>query len=211
VQQVFDIVKEYEPINPQSGILLFNQAHLEICSKVKLYPDASFTQTFTSGTGEYALADNVISMWTGTYYAGANSYNPLKQTNVDSLVADYGPDWRAYPASTPYAFYEDGGQIGFFPVPNVTSTGGYPCAVFSYAQAHTLALSDTLPTQINTPYPWVYYICRIQCVKNGHAEKMPQYDAMYKAAQEELATYIYRRTPKDRPRALFNIPFTRGA
>ena len=210
VQTVIEIIQEHEDIANLRALELLNEAHLFMLGRHHLVPDVTINITLTNGVGEYALPDNIISIWDAAYYSDANTHFPLRPTNIDTLYNTYGANWQLISPGQPWGFYERGGNIGLFPPPNATSAGGYPTVTLYCTQSATLGLGDTLPTTINTVYPWVYRVLIKQSPVTA-PEKVAYYEQRFVKAERELTEYIYRRVARDRPRLAMKVPRLRRA
>jgi hypothetical protein len=210
VQNVIEVVAEHEQIDRDRAVDLFNEAHVEIIRNCHLIPDTTTTITLTSGTQEYALPDSCVRVWDAAYYSTSTNWVSLEQTNVDTLFNDYGPGWQLQSAGTPWSFFERGGNIGFMPAPNVTSTGGYPSVTLFYTNYTALSFYDKLPTTIMSMYPWVYFICSKQAVVTA-PDKVPMYHNLYEQEMKRMQEGIYGRVARDRPRVGLKIPRIRRA
>lgn len=211
VQRVLDLAKQIEPMDPKTALEQLNIAHCTIATYVKMYPETQLAVSLVANQMMYSLSASVGSIWSATLFTGANSYLALLPTNVDTLYNDVGPDWRQQTQGQPYLYFEEGGQLGIYPPPNQSTAGTYPNVTISYSAVAELTASDSLPSMVNTPYPWIYAMCAAQCVVNGRPEKKPEYDKLQDQAMQSLQTYIFRRTARDRNRFGLNVPMVRGA
>jgi hypothetical protein len=207
-QRVIELAQELAPMDPIRGLDLLNQAHLYITSQLHLIPDVTELITMVAGQAEYPLPDDVVAVWDAAYWAGGyvaagSNYKPLKQTNVDTLFEDSGPNWQLRPASTPWGYYERGGNIGFVFTPSVASD---QVQIF-YTPATTLGITDTLPTNISSPYAWVYHMCY-------RAAAMPDKAGFKQLFEDEihyLKEYILGRMGRDRARVSYRVRRVRKA
>ena len=215
VQQVIEIAKEHEDFDPQRALQLFNEAHVRILGECRLIPDTTTTVSLVAGQMEYAIANDVARIWDAIYYDSSNSFYPLKQTDESRLYyQEYGPGWEVVTPSKPTKYYERGGNIGLWPPPASSSTGGYPQVVLYYTQIDGLTLTSTLPSTINTVYPWVYYMCAKQAAtsdKPGWENNVLAYEKMFEKSLTDLKRWIYARTPRDKPILRYRTPRIRRA
>lgn len=197
--------------NPVRTLELINEAHLYIMGRCGLIPLTTVNINLTNGTQEYALADGIINIDDAVYYTSATSHFPLRPTNIDSLYEDYGPNWREnVSAGTPYAFYENGGNIGFVPAPGTTTSAGYPIVTLHVLQYTALALTDSLPSTINTVQPYVLYVARDYAMVK-EPDKMMYYSQAFEASVKNLQDFVWRRTKRDKPRVMHRVNRVRGA
>ncbi len=224
VSVVIDIANEHETISPLRAITLFNEAHHYICSQCKLYPTLTAQVNLTAGTAEYALSTvvpntpsgGILKIWEAYYYTSASSWTPIYPRNVDSLYADAGPGWELITQSTPYAFYERGGNIGFYPTPNISTSSSYPNVTLYYDTIPVLGEADSLPA-VDTIYPWVYYMCwlQVRAVADKPAAELDgsrkAYWEWFQESMKRLRESINGRVPRDKPRIAANVVQVRRA
>jgi len=210
-QNVIELVQEREPMDPIMAINLLNEAHLYITSQLHLVPDLTTTIALVSGQQEYSLPDGVVTMWDAAYWPNGISTTgnvPLRQTNVDTLFEDRGPNWQLQPAGQPWGYYERGGMIGFVPAPSA----GSPAVVqIFYTPATTLVPTSTLPTNIPSCYPWVYHVCRRQADLERDLSKRAYWEKVFQEEMHYLREYIMGRTGRDRARVSYRVKRVRRA
>lgn len=225
VSTIVDMASEHENMSPLRAIQLFNEAHHYICGQCKLYPTLTAPVSLVQGTQEYSLnsivpntpSGGILKIWQAFYYTSPGAWIPVYPKNVDTLYQDAGPGWELTSQSTPYAYYERGGNLGFYPTPNVTTgISGYPNVTIEYDTIPVLGESDSLPP-VDTVYPWVYYMCWLQV--RAQADKPAQnldlerkaYWEWFQESMKRLRESVYGRVPRDRPRVAFDIRQVRRA
>ena len=218
VSQVIDKAGEHERLDPYQALDLFNEAHHYICSQLHLYPIQYWQLSLVAGQAEYpwfnTASPNLLKTWQCNYFTGPNSWSPVRWTNVDTLIQDYGPGWNYVTSGTPSLYYERGGNIGFYPQPDTTTGAYYPYCSIEYDEIPILTMDDTLPP-VDTVYPWVYYICWLQVRADPNrsaAELDQEREAYWKWFQESmhrLRESVYGRVARDRARVGMRIPMPR--
>ncbi len=200
-----------EPMDVRQGLDLFNEANLEISSQVPITVQATSLIPVVQNQALYTMPDNMPSIESVSFFTSANSWVPLRPTNMDELYYDAGPDWQDAPMGTPIYYYDNGPNIGLFPKPSQNAVGSYPGIEVRFNQVDVMGANDTLPSNINTVYPWVYHMCRTQCAVNRHYEAEAFWDLKYKKALDVLQTFVYRRISKNKPQVIRNYRRVRGA
>lgn len=195
-------------IDPIAGLELLNEAHLYITTQLHLIPDATYLVTTVAGQQEYPLPDNVATIWDAAYWRGGfvasgSNYKPLKATNTDTLFEDRGPTWQLNQPGTPWGYYERGGNVGFVDAPSVS---GDQVQIF-YTQATTLTAQTQLPTNIPSPWAWIYHVC-------FRAAPMPLqagFDSLFQREMKLLREYVHGRIGRDRARVSYRVKRVRRA
>lgn len=224
VSQVIDIANRHETFDPLIAVELFNEAHHYICGQVKLYPTQTAPVSLVAGQEEYPLtsivpntpAGGILKIWQAWYYTGPGSWAPVYPKNVDSLYEDAGPGFNLVTTGQAYGYYERGGNLGFYPTPNMTTVNGYPNVTIQYDTIPVLGTSDFLPP-VDTIYPWVYYMCWMQV--RADADKSAddldkQKEAYWKwflDSMKKLRDSVNGRIARDKARVATNVRRPRRA
>jgi len=207
VTNLYTAAQTHFPDIPQAVFLsLLNDVHQEIIENVRLTPDVAVTVNLTAGQQEYALPDTVLRIWEAAYMSEAGDYQKLEQTNVDWL--DYNaPTWRNYPPSTPYRVYDRGGNIGFVPAPDTSTSGGYPIVtLYCYQTSDTpLGIEDSLPAMARTGNAWLYRVLERWC-DMYHQEQSQFFAGLSAREYERLISYSYGRMSRDKAAVQMRIP-----
>lgn len=195
-------------IDPIAGLELLNEAHLYITTQLHLVPDTTYLVTTVAGQQEYALPDSVATIWDCVYWfggfvSGGTNYQPLKATNPDTLFEDSGPAWQLQSPANPWGYYERGGNIGFVQAP---MTSGDQVQIF-YTPATTLTAQSSLPTNIPSPWAWIYHIC----YRAAPIPFQAGFDTLFQREMKLLREYVLGRMGRDRARVAYRVKRVRRA
>ena len=142
------------------ALSIVNLAYSDIVAKVRLYPTSALTIYPIANQQEYTLPSSIVRIWSARWWTSSTTSIPIMETSIDEL--DYeNPVWRSVsPSNQPYKYYEDGGQLGFFPAPSTTVASGYPCVILQTTLFTPYAtISDPLPTYLLNVDAWVWGVC----------------------------------------------------
>lgn len=180
-------------------------AHDEILRHTKLYPMEATTINVTSGTLEYAYDADAIRIWSAYWEPDSSTLNRdrLQECSIDALDADY-ESWRTE-TGTPRYYYDVGGYLGFYPVPNQTTSASYPRVKVWVSKKKTLGLSDSLPGQIDDPEPWIALICYRHATRY-YPQDAPARAAVAQAYIEDLKRYVNGVQARLKPSMKVNFP-----
>ena len=189
----------YNDVSDTEGLLLFNSAHAEIGRQVKLYPDEAVDlASLVAGTRGYAYSEDILHVWAAAYYTSASSYTALIQTSPDELDAMTNGEWRGESNGTPTHWYDEGPNIGLYPIPDTTTSGGYPLVRLYCQKRRVLTTGDSLPGMIGEATPWVDYMAYLWAERRHRDEKDARY-ADYKVSLARLKRHMLARAPRVKP------------
>jgi hypothetical protein len=116
----------------------------------------------------------------------------LDPTNVETLDI-VNPQWRSRSSGEPRQYYFTDGltgpKIGFFPKPNLTTTGGYPTITIYYLDCDILNSGSTVYDDMLSPMLYVHAICKRYAEDRGLEDlpiRMGLYDAEFDANEDYL-------------------------
>lgn len=216
VQQIVSAVQRRLPDAPsQTCVLLTNLVHRELLADIPELRLDSLTQNLTSGTGEYNIAEPVFQVLEAYYQTAANTSSQLSPITIEGLNAMV-PTWRTDATGTPLYFYLSSNQasansevIGLYPVPNTTTSAGYPILKMDISELESSDLTLTSTVFVTLQSPKVY----IEGVSYMLAEEIrPQvanaYKAEYMGEIEKARSYVRTRNEMAKNPGIHNI---RGA
>lgn len=147
---------------------LFNEAYKTVLASIKCRT-AEVILTLTAGTREYTLAE-VNQQVNFAYYEPSSNVSQsyqLQETNLDvrsitqkSWQSSGGTNGKPDSYYTTNVANSDGAiiKIGLDPVPDTTSSGGYPRVRLNVTQYSTLTGTETVPEGLKDDNPYLYYM-----------------------------------------------------
>lgn len=154
-------IRTFKGVTEDQALEYLQEVHTHILSNVRLNIE-TITINLTSGTGEYAIDDDILRVWTARYLVSATSQDVLNPTHVDELNKNHR-DWKVDSASTPNLYYVEGSNLGLYPVPDTTTSGGYPVVKCEVTRDQTLSISGTptvIPEFARRPQAWIMGACK---------------------------------------------------
>jgi hypothetical protein len=158
---VDQVVTKFRRIYPDCGSSrageIFADVHREILVRLRLR-EKTVSINLTDGTKEYDLGDTSLLVMGADYIKSATDgdFINLSPTSVDHLDYD-DPSWRArLGEGDPTQYYlrnvesNDTSKqvIGFLPIPDTTTSAGYPIVrVYCHVEG-TITTSETVPPQL---------------------------------------------------------------
>lgn len=181
-----------------NALIIMKDVHSSIVEQIDLYPVQTVDISLTSGTREYSLDPDIFQIKSGVYLTSASSYVPLWETSIDWL--DYNAkSWRMQGTGQPTKYYELGGNIGFYPTPNTTTSGGYPIARLTVKKRNAItSISDSLPSQIPNLDAYVYGAC-LRYAQMNQADSIQKFQQLYALALEDLRRFIDGKLLRQKP------------
>lgn len=165
--------------------------------------------TLVAGQEQYALNNDVVRVWTcryGTTNTTADATS-LTATTIDQLENE-NPDYKKS-RGTPAVFYVLGGEIGLFPVPDTSSSGGLPYLTMQVSRAPVMADGDSLPSHIDSIDAWKFGIAKDFSFETGDP-RLPYHEKAYYAALERLKRHTGQRAAKGGSQTVI-VPGGRGS
>lgn len=157
------VIAQFAYIFPDCDIAsdLFNDSYLEILGELEVR-NGTIEVLLTAETAEYDLDNSVVRVFEAYYQPSSDpsTWNVLKAISLQQMSATY-PGWRAYePSSQPWNYYLSTAKvgntskptIGFYPVPNTSSSGGFPRVQLFCTVHETLSGTDDIPPSIPDPH-----------------------------------------------------------
>jgi hypothetical protein len=181
---------------------VFADAHREINIRLRLR-ETVVSVNLTDGTQEYDLAATYQLIQSVVYYESATSYWVLEPTSIDHLdVLD--PTWRTRNTSTdegdPTMYYirqvvdtdTSKQNIGFLPIPDTTTSAGYPIVKVYSHQEGTITSSETLPSSLLSDQIYIYKMAEIYSAEHDLG-KNPYWFDLYEKEYQRNAIHIKNR------------------
>lgn len=146
--------RRYPGCDTTTAGLLFDKAYKRLLDKAGFRTrDVTFS-SLVDGTREYDWAEADLRVYFATYYVDADNFSILTPTDEDNL-RDVNPAWNADDSDTgtPTSFYiasrvdatsNKTGKlvIGFNPIPDTTTSAGYP-KVVCHCESHASISGNT--------------------------------------------------------------------
>jgi hypothetical protein len=147
----------------------FHTAHKELLDEAQVRNIPVTLGSLVDGTREYDWAEGNLKAWDAVYYDSSTSFKHLEHVTEDWLDI-YKPNWRAEAEEgDPDYYYITSSQdtdsakkvIGFYPIPDTTTSGGYPKVIVEATQFAELTTSETLPSTILHSQFHIYRVCEL--------------------------------------------------
>ena len=202
-------LKAFYPDAHPDALRLINEAHQSIVRECGLYPQTTVDVPLVAGAGEYVISPDVFRITSADMMDGPTSATHLYETSVSELDQT-SPTWRAQGASRPSRYYEDGGNLGFYPAPNLgTSLGGYPIVRLKALLRSSLATIDApLPDQIPSIQAWEWQVCFLWALRNED-KQVQKYASLARAALEDLKRFTQTKLARGKIRVVPTYPIPR--
>jgi hypothetical protein len=175
---------------------LLNLEHGELLAR---YPLRETTLDFTSivaDTPEYALAETAIRVDAAYYYSDADTPKQLEPLSVEEMDR-MDPGWRTRDSGTPTHYYISAsatstGNLGLYPVPDTTTSSGYPKVTLYIRQNQTLGLSDNIPNGMLNYDAYLAGIC-LRYAERRARDQVPFWQNRKDTARNQLEKYLAER------------------
>lgn len=203
---VTQVIDKFQRHYPECGDTrageVFADAHREINLRLRLR-ETVVSVNLTDGTQEYDLAATNQLIMSVVYYESATSYWVLDATTIDHLDT-LDPGWRLRITSDdegdPTQFYlrqvvdtDTSKQvIGFIPIPDTTTSAGYPIVKVYCHQEGTITASETLPASLLSDQIYIYKMCSIYAPEHS-PEKTGFWTALYEEEYQRNLIHIKNR------------------
>ena len=197
----------YQDAQPDA-LDLVNEAHQTIVRECGLYDSATLELQLVAGVGEYAISPDVFRITSATYMDSGTGYTPLWESSVSELDHTM-KTWRNQSPSRPYRYYSQGQKIGFYPVPNQTSLGGFPVVRMNVETLSRLtSMQSPLPPQVPNIDAWVWQVCFRWALRNGDDDQAKKYGALASNALEDLKSFTQSKLVRGKTRVtpVFPVP-----
>jgi len=192
-------------ITAADGLVLLNDVHNEILSRVNLQSDIETIATLSATTRLYDLTTTVKKVWWCRYQLSSteNDYVELKPTTVDTLEYENYVSNSGTPPSVYFTTHKSDGtmQIGIHPLPAATS-GSYPSLILRVTRATALTVSPDSDLPLGAPSfkAWWRGIVAYWDELKGHEEEGKSI-GLYNQAIQELLTWKQTQNAKVLPSA----------
>lgn len=168
---------------------LFDRAYKLVLKTLRVRGD-EIVVSLTSGTREYTIDSNILSIKNAYYQRSSNAGNwvnltPSSLDMMDALTSG----WRiAGYTSEPSSYYTNTAvngntsilKIGFYPIPQTTTSGGYPRVVLYVNDYADLGDSDTVPPMVLTDNVYLYYMAK-QWAERQDAPRVAYWSQLFDA------------------------------
>jgi len=201
-QLLAKFARHYPECGSTRASQIFDDAHREINIRLRLR-ETVVSVNLTDGTQEYDLAATYQLIHSVFFFESASSYWPLEATSIDHLdVLD--PYWRGRTESTdegdPTKYYirnttdSDTSKqvIGFLPIPDTTTSAGYPIVKVYAHQEGTLTTSETLPASLLSDQIYVYKMAEIFSAEHDF-KKVAYWSDLYEKEFQRNLIHIKNR------------------
>lgn len=147
----------YENCSAAKALILANIVHAELLNSED-FREVAIDVSLTDGTREYAPSGitSIMRVTRAYFRESATSDKELIPMTVQTMDDDF-PGWRVdTDEGDPIYFYwtnpssgdASSPKIGFHPIPDTTTSGGYPKVTLYTRQATSLDTSDEIPSQL---------------------------------------------------------------
>lgn len=209
-QDIVNRIRRHFPDVSETIVLeQLNEVHAELTRDIPLNRSSSTLTSLVDGTREYSLGATVARVWSA-HYATTSAEGlgrTLRPTNIEYLDEHRG-EWRNQGDAEPREFYIYAGNIGFYPTPPTTSSGGYPRVTLQVTTYDTIVVGTTMPTFTSSHEAWVMGTCeRLALERND--QRLPYFSQKAKLEKALLGDMVRGRNIKDQD--LIIPAFARGA
>ncbi len=197
---VSSVQRVYSNLITADVVGYLNEVRPDILRRLRLR-NTSQTVNLTAGTGEYAITTPMLGATSVEYRRSATDSDAriLDPTNLETLDIVH-PNWRNRESDEPRQYYFidglTGPKIGFFPEPDLTTTGGYPIITIRYLDCETLSSGSTIYDDILSPMLYVHNVCRRYAEDRG----LDDLALRFKLCDDEMKAnedYLKGRQTKD--------------
>ena len=197
---------------------LFNEAYKKVLKEIKVRT-AEVTLSLVAGQREYTISEVNQQVNFAIYKPSVTSsgWKQLKETSLDRLSV-IEPGWQSNSDSdsAPSRYYftavASGDtsilKIGLDPIPDTTTSGGYPCVVLNVTQNSTLTGSETVPEGLLNNDPYLFYMAYKYASRQDAVKKQYYYEEYVKALADNQE-FFEKKLVLDRP-FQFISPFARA-
>lgn len=196
-------------LSDTEALFHLNNAHTRILGTVPLSVETVSYSSLVDGTGEYTLDDTTLRVWSARYVRTSAEGNEkqLIPISVDELDVAKS-NWRAEGDAEPDYFYIRGQKIGFYPVPDDTTSGGYPKVDTEVTKYTTLTGASTMPAHAPTYEAWIYDVLfNVGLTRND--SRTPEWGRMREVALQTLLRQSHSRNSRLNPRIVPSLTIGR--
>lgn len=144
-----DAQRTFQDMPDATALTLVRDIDRRVLQRIPLYKTTEDI-TLVAGTREYALNEATVRVWHADYLESSTAEpEGLIATQIEWLNQNV-PGWRNTEEARPREYYTDYDlsdlKIGFNPIPETSSSGGYPTVRLYVSRIRLSAgLSDTVP------------------------------------------------------------------
>ena len=148
----------------------FNSVNEQLTLDCQLLPTSTLVQIpVVASQAIYTVDPTIKRIWSAYWQqsAGSNEF-VLIPTSQDRLDEEQ-PGWRDtqyFTAQSGY-YYNDGGNVGIYPLPQTSAVGGYPSLNLYVTKIPTLGPEDSLPSNVSRYEAWTYGICQLYAARHA--------------------------------------------
>lgn len=186
----------YPDLSQTLFLTLLNDVFQDLSIDIPLVQDTAVDISLTSGVQEYSLADPTFHVYEADYQSATSTFSTISPTTKDQLDERFA-GWRNNTTlGIPEYWYQHGGYVGFYPTPNVTTSGGIPQVVlYVSAQAQVLGISDSLPSPVRTMEAFLFgTLYRFALIL--HREDAQLWQELYQEHEGNLMAYMGSRSSR---------------
>lgn len=192
-QVITKFKRRFRDCEASYALTLFQEAHRRILKKTEVR-NTTRAISLTALTRQYDLDASVYKIHE-VYYersSSASDWKVLTETSIDRLI-ELSKGWRTTSSqSEPFWYYITSAtsgdsaknQIGFEPVPTVSTSGTYPRVVLYTTEYADLSGSETVPENLLDDDVYTDIMSEMYC-KDARG-RLEQYEFYQKAAAQSL-------------------------
>lgn len=179
---------------------LFFQAHREILLETRCREE-TISVSLTDGTRLYDLSSTALLVLGADYMTSATANpKPLQETHLDDLDEDSRGHRARLTEGTPSRYFlrhpSDSDtselQIGFDPIPDTTTSSGYPIVRVYAIKEADLTNFETVPPMLKSDEVYLSVMCRDYALEADH-QKYPFWHEVAKAHLAENVRFVRDR------------------
>lgn len=166
------------------ALTLFNRVHGDLLEMLPL----KVTQediTLTAADYEYSLNERTLKIWSADYLRSATDVKRLIEVDYERYNRET-PNWRVSPQGEPsqYSIWRSGVTLGLYcyPVPQTTTSGGYPIIRLDVSRTEELLSSEYTPVGLGSADIYFTGMCK----RYARIRKRDEYKFWSEQFTEEL-------------------------
>lgn len=187
------------------ALTLFNRVHSDLLEAIP-FKVTNEDISLTSGTYAYSINELTLKIWTYDYLTSATQGRRLVEYEHEAYNRDH-PNWKLTPSGTPssVSLWRSGSETTLFvhPIPNVTTSGGYPIIRCEVSRSESLATSDYTPKGLGSVDVYITGMAK----RYARYRKRDEYAFWSAQYQEELDRELktwQRRSVETKPQLIPN-------
>jgi len=190
----------------------------ELYGRLPIIRQTEVTLNVTDGTREYAFDVDVTAIQEIIYKPTADEtgWVVLSATNIDKLDAS-DPYWRTdLTEGPPDTYYIKGApdsdtaknMIGFIPIPDTTTSGGYPIVAMQVTKWAALTASETMPSNLLNDNVLVYGMRYYWAIERDDDNAIQKWKTLYEDEISKNAIHLRNLMGDDDPTYIASPVFT---